>query len=823
MFSGLTIKAQKVIKEYAQEEAKRLDSDFIEPEHVFLGLLKEEESIVIKILKNADIDIEKIQYELETMLKKSSTLLIVGNLQISERVRNVIKYSREEAKSLNHNFVGTEHLLLGIIREQGPIYDILDTYSVSLDKIRKLIVELLGFGQILIRSNQNEKNKERKTIVLDSFSQDLTAMATNNELDPFVAREAELNRIVQILSRRTKSNPILVGDTGVGKSAIVEGIASLIIAKKIPDNLMDKRVVSLDMAACVAGTRYRGEFEERLKNIMTEIKRAKNIILFIDEIHTLIGAGGAEGAMDASNILKPILARRDMQCIGATTLKEYRKYFEKDAALVRRFQKVIIDEPSIEDTFNIIKGIKHKYEDFHHVKYEEKSIETIVNLSKRYIMEKQLPDSAIDIIDEIGASIQISSTGYPTHIQKIEKELKQLNIRKNNAVQDQLYENAALIRDEIVSKENSFKQELKKWKEAKAKNIVTINNNHIFSVISNLTKIPLNKLDSKDSKRLLNIEKDLHKEVVGQDSAIKAVSKAIRRSYAGFNSGNRPVGSFIFLGPTGVGKTKLVKSLAKYIFGTEDSLIRVDMSEYMEKHTSSRLIGSPPGYVGYEEGGELTEKIRRRPYSVILFDEVEKAHPDVLNMLLQVLDDGFLNDNLGHKVDFSNTIIILTSNLGSRDIINKTSLGFQKGKEYGISNYETLKNKAQESLKQHFSPEFINRLDDIIVFHSLEKKHIEKIVDILIQEEVTESIKNKEISIKISASLRKYIADIGFDPFFGARPLRRAIQREIVDLLVEMYLKEELKEGQKLKLEYRSKKIRFINLSEQLDDSKQKK
>lgn len=783
MFSGLTAKARKVIGEYAQEEAKRLNFDLLQPEHIFLGLIRETESVAVKVLEKAKLDTEKIRIQLENAIKKPSSTMVLGDLQPSERVQKILTLSTEEAKKLNHNFIGTEHLLLGIMQEEdGTVYNLLESENVTINLIRRLTVDMLGYG-ILPKSSGSRKI--RKTPTLDAFGQDYTALAKDNKIDPVVGRKAEISRLIQILSRRTKNNPILIGEPGVGKSAIVEGLALRINERNIPDLLSDKRVVTLDIAACVAGTKYRGEFEERLKNIMMEVKKSNNVILFIDEIHTIIGAGGAEGAMDAANILKPALARGELQCVGSTTLKEYKRHFERDTALVRRFQPIQVDEPSVEDTIKILNGLKRRYEDYHHVNYNQECLSIAATMAKRYITERYLPDTAIDLIDEAGSRARLKNTNRPNYVKKIEEEINELTQKKNDVVKNQEFEQAAVIRDNIKIKKDALDRALSRWEREKKKHLLTITPEDITEIISSITNIPLIKLNSGESKRLLGMEKILHKRVIGQDEAVVAISKALRRSKAGLRSHKRPVGSFIFLGPTGVGKTELAKSLAEFMFGTEDSIIRVDMSEFMEKHTISRLIGSPPGYIGYEEGGDLTDKVRRKPYSVILLDEIEKAHPDIFNILLQVLEDGHLSDNLGHKVDFTNTIIILTSNLGSRQIVSETSLGF--GGDDSVSDFKNIRTKALDELKNVFNPEFLNRIDDTIVFKPLEESDLIKILNILLVD-LHDRLKEKDIKLKLSKAMRTHLIKKGYSRKYGARPLRRAMQTELEDILSEALL-----------------------------------
>ncbi len=799
---GLTAKAQKVINQYAQEEARNLNAEKVEPEHIFLGLIKKNESIAITVLQKLNVNIDKIKIELENSINRSTSTMVLGELPISERVKKVLTYSTEEAQTLHHHYIGTEHLLLGLFREEnGTIYNILETNNVTLAKLRRTTVEILGFGSI---PKTEVPGKNKKTPTIDNFGQDFTALAKENKLDPVIGREREISRVIQILSRRTKNNPILIGEPGVGKSAIVEGLANSIIKKETPDLLLDKRVICLNLSSCVAGTKYRGEFEERMKNILIEIKRAQNIVLFIDEIHTIIGAGGAEGAMDAANILKPSLSRGEIQCIGATTMKEYKKYIEKDTALVRRFQSIIINEPTTADTVDILDGLKEKYEEFHNIKYEKNSLQTAALYAKRYLTENFLPDSAIDLIDEAGAKARVSHSNRPDEINQLELEIDKLNKEKNNSVNNQEFEKAAAIRDKILTKKDELNQNLKEWNNKKKEMLININSEHIKKIISEMTDIPLQKLDENESQKLLKLETELHQRIIAQDEAINAVAKAIRRSRTGLKNPNRPAGSFIFLGPTGVGKTELVKVLTQSLFGSEDALIRINMSEFMEKHSASRLIGSPPGYVGYEEGGDLTDKVRRRPYSIILFDELEKAHHDVFNILLQVFEDGYLEDNLGHKVDFTNTFIIMTSNLGGKDIIKDTRLGFNVENE--TSRYEDVKGIALDELKQHFNPEFLNRIDETIIFHPLTKEHLSSILDLMLAE-LSALLKEKHITLTLQKSAKNFIINKGYDKKFGARPLRRVLQEELENLISLKMLEGNIKKGDHVTVSCKNKNL----------------
>ena len=782
----LTRRAKVVIDFYSQDEAKRLNHDQITPEHVLLGLLHEPESIAVKALRNLKVDLDKLKIELETsMTKSTSTTKLFGQVPSSPRVQKLISFSAEEAKAFGHNYIGTEHLLLGILREENGIaYNVLTSLGIELNSLKQEIMKIVGISSSSSSNEQTHHQEEIvrkiKTPTLDQFARDLTKLAREKALDRVIGRENEVMRAVQILSRRKKNNPILLGEPGVGKTAIVEGLAEKIVAGDVPDILLKKRVLTLELSSVVAGTKYRGEFEERIKNIVLEIKKSNNIIIFIDELHTLIGAGGSEGALDAANMLKPALSRGEIQCIGATTINEYKKYIEKDGALVRRFQPVNVEEPNIEDAIEILNGIKPQYEEHHNVKYTNEAINAAVVLSKRYITERYLPDKAIDLIDEAGSRARLINMTRPLELKDIEEEIKKLDEEKQKFAESQNFEEAARLRDEVRSLQDKLSEKQEKWRSERDKIQTLIEEDDIRNVISEITNIPVKRLLNSESKRLIGMEEELHKKVVGQEEAISSISKAIRRSRAGLKSSKRPLGSFIFLGPTGVGKTALAKVLSEFMFGNSEALIRIDMSEFMEKFAVSRLIGAPPGYIGYEEGGGLTEKVRRKPYSLILFDEIEKAHPDVTNILLQVLEEGQLTDNFGRKVDFSNTIIIITSNLGARDIVKGSSLGFNAIGEEKDSN--DIKNFALEELKQNFNPEFLNRIDDIIVFHTLTKENLKEIIDIMLKE-LNESIKDRDIIINLTGEAKLYIIEKGFDKKYGARSLRRAIQKEIEDYI----------------------------------------
>lgn len=790
----LTMRAKKVLEYYAQEEAKKLNHDMVSPEHVLLALLREGEGLAARVLTKLKVDKEKLSSELQSMMGGMSGTKLLGNVPSSPRVQRLINRAADEARKLNHNYIGTEHLLLGIMCEgKNTAFNVLTNMGLDIDMLRQEIMKMLGLGR-LPQTDKAEPKKNR-TPTLDQFARDLTKLAKESKLDRVIGRETEVGRVVQILSRRKKNNPILLGEPGVGKTAIVEGLAQRIIETEVPDILLDKRVLVLDLASIVAGTKYRGEFEERLKNIMAEIRRSTNIIVFIDELHTIIGAGGAEGAIDAANMLKPALARGELQCIGATTLNEYKKYIERDTALVRRFQSIIVGEPTVDDTIEILKGIQSRYEEHHKVKYTPEAIKAAATLSKRYIVEKFLPDKAIDMIDEAGARARLMNTTRPKEFKDFESKIEDLTKQKEDIVAAQRYEEAAPIRDEIKRVRAEYAEAEAKWREDREKVETAVEAEDIRLVVSDLTGIPLNKLASKEGERLVNMEEELHRSIVGQDESIRAISRAIRRSRAGLRAVNRPSGSFIFLGPTGVGKTALAKSLADFLFGDKDALIRVDMSEFMERHAVSRLVGAPPGYVGFDEGGDLTEKVRRRPYSVVLFDEIEKAHPDVFNMLLQLMDEGHLTDNLGHRVDFTNTVIIMTSNVGARDIAKGGTMGFSSIER--SKDYADIKELAMDELKNTFNPEFLNRVDEVVVFHPLEKEHIKQILEIMI-DEVKFSLKEKEMTLELSDRAKEHLIDKGYDKAYGARSLRRTIQKEIEDTISNEILKESIVEGEHL-------------------------
>lgn len=794
MFGRFTERAQKVLA-LAQEEAIRLNHHNIGTEHILLGLIREGEGIAAKAIKALGLEADKIQAEVEKLIGVGTQPM--QTIHYTPRAKKVVELSQDEARKLGHSYVGTEHIFLGLIREgEGVAARVLNNLGVSLNKARQQVLQLLGSNESqTARHGRNQSSASTPT--LDSLAKDLTESAREGKVDPVIGRDKEIERVIQVLSRRTKNNPVLIGEPGVGKTAIAEGLAHQIVNNEVPEILRDKRVMVLDMGTVVAGTKYRGEFEDRLKKVMDEIRQADNIILFIDELHTLIGAGGAEGAIDASNILKPSLARGELQCIGATTLDEYRKYIEKDAALERRFQPIHVEEPTIEETIQILKGLRDRYEAHHRVTITDEAIEAAAYLSDRYISDRFLPDKAIDLIDEAGSRVRLRSYTIPPNLKELEAKLEEVRKEKDAAVQSQEFEKAASLRDTEQSLREELEKTKEKWKESQQQKESEVTVEDIANIVSVWTGIPVSKLTKDESERLLNLEKVLHERVIGQEEAVAAVSKAIRRARAGLKDPKRPIGSFIFLGPTGVGKTELARTLAEVMFGEEDAMIRIDMSEYMEKHSTSRLVGSPPGYVGYEEGGQLTEKVRRKPYSVVLLDEIEKAHPEVFNILLQVLEDGRLTDSKGRVVDFRNTVIIMTSNVGASELRKNKYVGFNLGEEG--QEHKDMKDKVTEEMKKVFRPEFLNRIDEIIVFHALEKKHMKSIVQLMI-EQLRKRLLDLDIDFSITDKAIEKIASEGFDPEYGARPLRRSIQKNIEDLLSEALLKGTIKKGEKAKI-----------------------
>ena len=801
MFERFTDKGRKIII-LAREEAERHQNDYLGTEHLVLAILRETDGIALMILKKMGLSTEQIRLEIERNLPGGGTTMTFGEIPFSPRVKKVIEYGVEEARLLGHNHIGSEHLLLGLLREEEGIGGkILRSLGANLLTARQLTVTFLR------KSAPRERDRKSNTPALDEFGRDLNQLDQEGQLDPVIGRADEIERVLQILSRRSKNNPVLIGESGVGKTAIVEGLAQRIIASEVPDNLLSRRVIALDLGSLVAGTKYRGQFEERLKVVMKEIVQAGNIIIFIDELHTLVGAGAAEGSIDASNMLKPALSRGEIQCIGATTLDEYRKHIEKDGALKRRFQPIHVQPPSTDETVRIIQGLRDRYEEHHGVEITEDAIVEAVKLADRYITDRFLPDKAIDLIDETGSRAKLQTYALPTELKALEQELKKISRDKELAISMQNFEEAVRHREEEERLRKLLDESKREWKKNQEKHKPTIGKEEVAYVVSKMTGIPLFKLEEEESNKLLRMEEFLHKRVIGQNEAISAVARAIRRSRAGLKEAKKPIGSFIFLGPTGVGKTELARTLAEFLFNSEDALIRIDMSEYQEKFTSSRLFGAPPGYVGYEEGGQLTEKVRRRPYSVVLFDEIEKAHPDVFNVLLQVLDDGVLTDSLGRKVDFKNTVVIMTSNIGTKMIQKGVSLGFQNDEKGG----QALRRKedVMGELKRSFSPEFLNRIDEIVIFHSLEKEHLIHILDILLHE-LNLRLIDKSVSIEVDDEVKQWLIKEGYEPLYGARPMRRIIQRAIGDPLSEELIKGRFKENRKIKVVLRDGAPAFI-------------
>ncbi|MDT3738704.1 MAG: ATP-dependent Clp protease ATP-binding subunit [Candidatus Kapabacteria bacterium] len=801
----------------SREEAIRLGHDYIGTEHLLLGIIREGEGLAVKILKNLGTDLYKLKKGIEDTVRSSSSTLTIGNIPLTKQAEKVLKITYLEAKFVKSEVIGTEHLLLSLLRDEENIAaQILAQFSVAYENSKRELDNILSgnpssgtakssFGQ---STKQKQQKDKVKTPVLDNFGRDLTKLAVEGKLDQVVGRIKEIERVSQILSRRKKNNPVLIGEPGVGKTAIVEGLALKIIQKKVSRALFDKRIVTLDLASLVAGTKYRGQFEERMKAVINELEKAKDVILFIDEIHTIVGAGGASGSLDASNMFKPALARGDIQCIGATTLDEYRQYIEKDGALDRRFQKVLVNPPSVDETLMILNNIKDKYEEHHNVAYTEDAINACVRFAERYITDRMFPDKAIDVLDESGARVHLANIVVPKDIVEIEERIIEVRLEKNLVVKRQNFEEAARLRDLEKKLQNDLELAKQVWESKANEQVFPVTEDDVADVVAMVTGIPVNKIAEGENAKLLSLSDDLKKMVVGQDEAIESLAKAIRRARAGLKDPSRPIGSFMFLGPTGVGKTELAKALSRVMFDTEDALIRIDMSEYMEKFSVSRLVGAPPGYVGYEEGGQLTEKVRRKPYSIILLDEIEKAHPDVFNILLQVFDDGLLTDGLGRRVDFKNTIIIMTSNVGTRDVKAGGRIGFSS--ERGKEDYDHVKSTIEESVKRLFNPEFINRIDDFIIFHQLMKEHIYGIIDIQMIE-LMKRIKNTKMTFELTQGAKDLIAEKGFDIKFGARPLRRAIQRYVEDELAELILKEKLGVGAKIfgDLDEDGKKLKF--------------
>jgi ATP-dependent Clp protease ATP-binding subunit ClpC len=802
MFERFTDRARKVMA-LANQEAQRFNHEYIGTEHILLGLVKEGSGVGATVLKNLDVDIKKLRLEIEKQVKSGPEMVTMGKLPQTPRAKKVIEYAIEEARALNHNYVGTEHILLGLLREtEGIAARVLMDLGLKLEDIRQEVLNLLGGGVDDMPADLNAMKMgpglqrkpatqaKSKTPALDSFGRDLTQLAANGELDPVIGRKREIERLIQILCRRTKNNPVLLGEAGVGKTAIVEGLSQQIVNKQVPELLKEKRIVVLDLAMMVAGTKYRGQFEERIKAVISEVKRAANVILFIDELHTLVGAGGAEGAIDASNVLKPALARGEVQCVGATTLDEYRKYIEKDGALERRFQTILVEPPNKDETQDILRGLQDRYEAHHRVRFTDEALFQAVELSTRYITGRCLPDKAIDVMDESGARVRLKNLTPPPNLTEVEEKIERLQREKDEAVRGADYERAAALRDEAQQLIEEKAQLQKKWYDENREATGVVDAEVIAEVVSNMTGVPLTRLEKKETQRLLELEAELHKTVVSQDEAIHAIAKAVRRSRSGMKDPNRPMGCFIFLGPSGVGKTLLAQALAEFLFSDRNALVRIDMSEFMEKHNVSRLVGAPPGYVGYEEGGQLTERVRRRPYAVVLLDEIEKAHSDVHNILLQIMDEGHLTDSFGRRVDFKNVILIMTSNIGAELIKNQAGFGF--GKKSAEANYEKMKEVLQKEVERNFRPEFINRVDETIVFRPLSREDLQSIVEYELAK-VFKRLIDHGLKLELSPQAKEFLIEKGYNPEFGARPLRRAIEHYIEDPLSESVLRGDFK------------------------------
>ncbi|MSR75477.1 MAG: ATP-dependent Clp protease ATP-binding subunit [Planctomycetes bacterium] len=823
MFDRYTDRARKVMG-LARQEAQRLNHEYIGTEHVLLGLVQEGSGVAANVLKNLDVDLKRVRQELEKLVKSGVGMTTMGQLPFTPRAKMVLEFALEEASNCGHNYVGTEHLLLGLIKEkEGKAARVLQSLGIKLESVREEVLEFLGSelpagdaekdpasgppAQPAANAPGGTAPSKSKTPALDNYGRDLTELAREGKLDPVIGRAKEIERVIQILSRRTKNNPVLLGEAGVGKTAIVEGLAQSVIKNDVPEVLLDKRIVVLDLAMMVAGTKYRGQFEERIKAVMAEVRRNRNIILFIDELHTLVGAGGAEGAIDASNVLKPALSRSEVQCIGATTLDEYRKYIEKDGALERRFQTIIVEPPSRDEALEILKGLRDRYEAHHRVRYTDDALEASVEFSTRYITNRFLPDKAIDVMDEAGARVRLKAMTQPPNLKDLEAEIAKADKEKDEAVNNQEFERAAQLRDSSYNLRKKKDDIQADWKEQTRNRDLVVDGEVIAETVSKMTGIPLQRLDCGEAERLLHMEDELHRTVISQDEAICAIAKAVRRSRSGLKDPRRPMGSFIFLGPTGVGKTHLAKQLAKFMFGSEDSLIQIDMSEYSENFNASKLVGAPPGYVGYEEGGQLTEKVRRRPYSVVLLDEIEKAHHDIFNMLLQIMEEGRLTDSFGRHIDFRNTILIMTSNIGAGIIKNQSSLGFGPAR-----NAEQDRNRMKDMLKSEvdrfFRPEFLNRVDDLIYFTTLNREDLKKIVDVQLADLFTR-LKSKDIELVLGDNAKEFILEKGYSPEFGARPLRRAIERYIEDPLSEEILRGHVKNGMRLDVEVRPEGLAF--------------
>ena len=802
---NFTDRVRKVLA-MAREEAIRLQHDYVGTEHILLGLIREGEGVAAAVLTNLNVDLDQIHEQVEESVKKGKATIALGELPYTSRAKKVLEFAMAEARELSHSYVGTEHLLLGLLREEkGIAAQVLNSLGIGMEEARSETLKVLGsdvgpaqpagIGGSTFTPPAGKGDKKSKTPALDHFCRDLTDLARQGKLDPTIGRKSEIERVIEILCRRKKNNPVLIGEPGVGKTAIVEGLAQLISRNDVTDALKDNRVLALDMAAVIAGTKYRGQFEERLKAVMNEIAQNKGVILFIDELHTLVGAGAAEGAIDASNMLKPSLSRGELQCIGASTLTEYRKYIEKDGALERRFQPVIVEPPTVDETVEILQGLRKHYEDHHRIVIPDEALRQSAKLADRYITDRFLPDKAIDVIDEAGARARIAAQVPPPQVEGLKEELAEIADLKEGAIRDQDFERAAELRDQERALQDRIRVEQEEWEEERKQHRPEIQSEDVAFIVGRWTGIPVTKLQAAETERLVHMEDEIHQRVIGQDDAIQAISRAIRRSRAGLKNPNRPIGSFIFAGPTGVGKTELARALAEFLFADREALIRVDMSEYMEKFSVSRLIGAPPGYVGYEDSGALTKAVRRRPYSVVLLDEIEKAHPDVFNILLQVLDEGHLTDNYGRVIDFKNTVLIMTSNLGAREISKGGSLGFHDGERQ--TSYDVMQTKVRDEIERAFNPEFLNRVDETIVFHTLDREEIGKIVYILMKE-IDERLAEEDLTLSLSEAATNFLVEKGYDEKFGARPLRRAIQRYVEDPLSEKILTAEFSSGDEI-------------------------
>jgi ATP-dependent Clp protease ATP-binding subunit ClpC len=815
MMNNFTPRAQQVLA-LARKEADRFNHNYVGTEHLLLGLIKLGQGVAVNVLQKMGLDLETVRMEVEKQVGSGPETKMVGNIPYTPRVKKVLALAGKEAKALQHSYVGTEHILLGLLREgEGVAARVLKSLEIDIERTRNEILKELDPNFAPQEESEGVPaetggKKDSKTPALRAFGRDLTELAKKNELDPVIGRSDEIERVIQILCRRTKNNPVLIGEAGVGKTAIAEGLAQEIVAGDVPEILRDKKVITLDLALMVAGTKYRGQFEERIKAVMDEIRRTKNVILFIDELHTIVGAGSAEGAMDASNIIKPALSRGELQCIGATTLNEYRKYIEKDAALERRFQTVKVEAPSVDETILILKGIRPKYEAHHKARITDDALDAAARLSDRYLTGRFLPDKAIDVMDEAGSRARIAAMTRPPNVKDIEAQIEQIRVDKEAAIKAQDFEKAAALRDNEKQAKDRLDTILSEWRINKEEKEVLVTDDDIMHVVSKWTGVPLSRMEQQETQKLLAMESELKGKVIGQDEAVVAISKALRRSRADLKDPRRPIGSFVFLGPTGVGKTFLARTLAEFMFGDADALIQIDMSEYMEKFTASRLIGSPPGYVGYEEGGQLSEAVRRRPYSVVLFDEIEKAHPDVMHLLLQILEEGKITDSLGRKIDFRNTIIIMTSNVGADLIRRQTTLGF--GAPKIDDNYDVMRDKIMEETKRVFKPEFLNRLDDTIVFHTLTKPDLIQIVDLEVAK-VVQRIKAKDIHLFLEESAKEFIIEKGYDPLYGARPMRRAVERYLEDPLAEELLRGNIKVHENIHVKRDGDKLAFVSQS----------